>query len=770
MPRARHCHLIPVALAILLLLWRTRRFDYGAFLGAVLVASLVRPIRLPRLAVRHKPLILLLLAYLTLAVAYSLADPVYESTDELRHFRYVRHLAVYHTLPVQQPGAPRAQSHHPPLYYALAALVAGGVPVSQEVYYQPEVNPFWCYHYWEVGDDNKNQYLHGTEEQFPFHGVILAVYIVRWLTVLIGAGVVWLTYLIGREVYPGSVALPLTGAAVVAFNPQFLYLSGAVNNDVPAALGGAVVLLLALRLVRRGPSRRLDIALGVAYGLALLTKLNLAVLLVLIELAYLLATVPRRDWRALLRGNLIVLGLAVLLAGWWFGRNYALYGDPTGLNRVNELWAGRSAGENWWAVPQGLPYLWSSLWGRFGYGQVVMPAPVYRGLLLVSSLGLLLALRRRLRAVQWLLLVHGLLFLAVVVYYIMIQPAGAMGRFLFPALPAVALLLAGGLADWPSVRATRGAAALIILSLVGLALYALVAILRPAFAPPRPLTGDEIAARPHPIAVEFDGVARLLGYSVAPTTVRPGDEVAVTLYWQPLARTDINYAVFVHLMSTVGTLIAQRDTYPGLGRYPTTAWTPGVVFADTYRLTVPETAYAPDAGYIAVGLYQLDGPRLLTADGRDAVRLDAVSIAPRPGPLPNQMAANFDSRLTLVGYALSRRAVHPGDTIRLTLYWQLPAPLGEDYRIFAHVLGGVDQVWANSDLLLPTSRWPAGEVITDTRDLTLGADVPPSLYRIEVGVYRPGGDRLSVITEDSIWRDTRILLAGIRVFPPDEQP
>ena len=37
---------------------------------------------------------ILLGIYLVLAVSYSLANPLYESTDELRHFRYVRHLIV----------------------------------------------------------------------------------------------------------------------------------------------------------------------------------------------------------------------------------------------------------------------------------------------------------------------------------------------------------------------------------------------------------------------------------------------------------------------------------------------------------------------------------------------------------------------------------------------------------------------------------------------------------------------------------------------------
>ena len=257
---------------------------------------------------RHWPILLILIAYLSLAVAYSLASPLYEPTDELRHFRYVRHIAVHHSLPVQQTDAPRAQSHHPPLYYVLGALVSGWLPIAQEIYYEPATNPYWGYQYWEVGDDNKNQYLHGDDELFPFHGVALAVYVVRWMTVLIGAGVVWLTYRIGREVFPDRPALAVGGAALIAFNPQFIYLSGAINNDILAALCGAAVLWACVRLVRDGPSVRTDLTLGVLYGVSLLTKFHLLALLGLIELAYLIAVWPTRDWRAFVRGSLVVVG------------------------------------------------------------------------------------------------------------------------------------------------------------------------------------------------------------------------------------------------------------------------------------------------------------------------------------------------------------------------------------------------------------------------------------------------------------------------------
>lgn len=304
--------------------------------------------------------------------------------------------------------------------------------------------------------------------------------------------------------------------------------------------------------------------------------------------------------------------------------------------------------------------------------------------------------------------------------------------------------------------------------MAALAIYALVGILAPAFAQPRPLTEAEIKAAPNFTSIEFGNVARLLGYDVAPTVVEPGGTVKVTLYWQALARPDQNHVVFVHLLSDVGTIIAQRDTYPGLGRYPTTAWEPGVAFADTYRVHIPETAYAPDVGYVQVGIYLPDGPRLTTPDGRDALQLATAEIQPRPGEFPNPVEANFGEQVALAGYTLDQRVVRPGETIRLTLYWRALAPMETNYSVFAHVLGVENQVWASNDGWPvkgngPTGLWEPGRVIEDVRDLTIGLTTPPDFYNIEIGLYAPSGDRLPVIAEDGHWLDSRVLLSKIRV-------
>ncbi len=38
---------------------------------------------------------LILIGYLALAFGFSVANPIYESTDELHHFRYIRYLQEF---------------------------------------------------------------------------------------------------------------------------------------------------------------------------------------------------------------------------------------------------------------------------------------------------------------------------------------------------------------------------------------------------------------------------------------------------------------------------------------------------------------------------------------------------------------------------------------------------------------------------------------------------------------------------------------------------
>jgi hypothetical protein len=104
----------------------------------------------------------------------------------------------------------------------------------------------------------------------------------------------------------------------------------------------------------------------------------------------------------------------------------------------------------------------------------------------------------------------------------------------------------------------------------------------------------------------------------------------------------------------------------------------------------------------------------------------------------------------LLGYTLEPEEVAPGRAARLTLYWQALAPLPHDYTVFVHLRRPGGQTVAQADHrplgnLYPTSLWPPGEIIRESSDLPLPADLPPGPYELWAGMYLlETGERLPV--------------------------
>ena len=70
---------------------------------------------------------------------------------------------------------------------------------------------------------------------------------------------------------------------------------------------------------------------------------------------------------------LVTMVVAGMVAGWWFLRNQLLYGEPTGFQELTELWGVRNPLESLGLAVSELPYAWTTLWGRFGFGQIPLP-------------------------------------------------------------------------------------------------------------------------------------------------------------------------------------------------------------------------------------------------------------------------------------------------------------------------------------------------------------------------------------------------------------
>ncbi|MGH2626909.1 MAG: ArnT family glycosyltransferase, partial [Anaerolineales bacterium] len=197
----------------------------------------------------------------------------------MAHYGYVRYLVEARRFPVAQPDD-RSEYHQPPLYYALAAALAWPFPAPQGDLdgYADRVNPYRAFRYWEPGLDNKNLFLHGPWDLWPFRGVSLSVHVARLASLGLGAVTVLLTYQVARSLLDEWASLASAGLAGLL--PMFLAVSGSLQNDSGAAAAGAVVLWLGLRFYRSGFSARRAIGLGLAIGVGALMKITVVFLLV----------------------------------------------------------------------------------------------------------------------------------------------------------------------------------------------------------------------------------------------------------------------------------------------------------------------------------------------------------------------------------------------------------------------------------------------------------------------------------------------------------
>ncbi len=149
----------------------------------------------------------------------------------------------------------------------------------------------------------------------------------------------------------------------------------------------------------------------------------------------------------------------------------------------------------------------------------------------------------------------------------------------------------------------------------------------------RPLLTEAAAEIMQPLDLRLGDSIRLVGYNLPRTTARPGETVALTLYWEALAPIPARYKVFTHLVGTTWNaaqgnfLWGQQDNEPLADRLPTTLWAPGVRVADPYRIRL-DPAAPPGVYTLEVGMYGLvDGVRPPVFDGSGRPLGDSVTLA-----------------------------------------------------------------------------------------------------------------------------------------------
>ncbi len=151
--------------------------------------------------------------------------------------------------------------------------------------------------------------------------------------------------------------------------------------------------------------------------------------------------------------------------------------------------------------------------------------------------------------------------------------------------------------------------------------------------PPGPPSRTAIPTDAEPLGIRFgDGITLRAIDRPDRATWAPGESIPLTLYWEAEAIIPDSYKVFVHVVGEAydptddSNIWGQQDQEPRGGAAPTTAWRPGEVIADDYR--VPIQPDAPPGRYaVRIGLYRPLGGQRLTAAAPDGSALgDAVTV------------------------------------------------------------------------------------------------------------------------------------------------
>ena len=96
----------------------------------------------------------------------------------------------------------------------------------------------------------------------------------------------------------------------------------------------------------------------------------------------------------------------------------------------------------------------------------------------------------------------------------------------------------------------------------------------------------------------------------------------------------------------------------------------------------------------------------------------------------------------LLGYDLSYMEQHWQTVVRLTLFWEVTAPIPASYKVSARIYNADGNLVGQTDAFpvhdtYPTTAWELGEVVRDVYDIRIVPGSPPGTGKILLVLYRP---------------------------------
>ena len=338
----------------------------------------------------------LLSFYVGLALAYRDAIPLFEAPDEPSHIHYAAFVREHGDLPRQDPLEVPGEGMQPPLVYVLAAPLLGNsaIDIASAVReLDAAMSPLYS-HPRREGGGSAIAFRPNDDRMFATDGSLESLRVLRSTSLVFGLLTVILTFAaVWRLTHDARFAL-LAGA-LLAFNPQFLFVSAYFSNDPAAASTGAAVLWVIVRALEdagNAPMRRHYVVGAAVIALGLLTKTS--TLPGLAVAAVTLIAIDPRPRREVMIDTGIAAALVLCLGGPYLvwaaehrggllGWN-AMFASSVSMMRPDRFggWLPYFTGLYWDAV-------FESYWARFGWFNVTVPKATYLAFFALTWIGVL---------------------------------------------------------------------------------------------------------------------------------------------------------------------------------------------------------------------------------------------------------------------------------------------------------------------------------------------------------------------------------------------
>ncbi len=139
-----------------------------------------------------------------------------------------------------------------------------------------------------------------------------------------------------------------------------------------------------------------------------------------------------------------------------------------------------------------------------------------------------------------------------------------------------------------------------------------------------------------------------------------------------------------------------------------------------------------------------------------------VHVRPLPSLAPQHpVDVLYGDAIRLTGYNLAPSALSAGQATTVVLCWQPMQKLSEDWTSYVQVQNASGDKVGQSDhrpggVFYPSSLWVIGERLRDAHEVAIGADAPPGVYRLVVGLYVPEKDGLRRLGEPQVVGEVQI--------------